>query len=336
MKTSNLLVLCLACVISYSSALAAEPAINSSAELIYKNNCSVCHGDRGDGRSRASNGLVPPPRNFTEAGDLTREYMIHTVTNGKPGTAMTSWKTRFSQQEIASVVDYVRTKFMQETIQSHFAPARLAYGHYCKSCHGELGQGVAADGLTIAPRSFSALKGNLTRDRMISAVANGIPGTLMGSFTDKMSMNQIRLLVDYIREILMANDTSGTSTPASGTSSAGAPVDMSLPMPKGLIGDARLGEKFFMGNCATCHGTLGDGQGPRAYFMTSKPRNFLEDFSRTTLNRPAIFSAATYGRPGTEMPAWGQVLSEQEIANVAEFVFRAFIQAKTGTYPSVK
>ena len=81
-----------------------------------------------------------------------------------------------------------------------------------------------------------------------------------------------------------------------------------------------------MGNCATCHGKLGDGQGPRAYFMTAKPRNFLDDYSHVILNRPAIFNAATFGRPGTEMPAWGHVLSEQQIANVAEFVFEAFIQ----------
>ena len=106
-----------------------------------------------------------------------------------------------------------------------------------------------------------------------------------------------------------------------------AAADMRLPLPNGLMGNPRLGEQFFMGNCSTCHGTLGNGQGPRAYFMTSKPRNFLDDYSHTTLNRPAIFSAITLGRPGTEMPAWGKVLSPQEIANVAEFVFQTFIQS---------
>jgi mono/diheme cytochrome c family protein len=31
------------------------------------------------------------------------------------------------------------------------------------------------------------------------------------------------------------------------------------------------------------------------------------------------------GRQGSEMPAWSKVLTEQEIANVAEFVFQRFV-----------
>lgn len=341
MKSSYVLALCLACI-GYSSAQAAEPARKPdarSAESIYKDECSVCHGDHGDGRSRASNSLVPPPRNFTEAGELTREYMISIVANGKPGTAMAPWKTRLGPQQIEMVVDYVRNKFMQETIESHFTAGRMAYGHFCKSCHGEQGQGVVAEGLTVAPRSFSAphAKTELTRERMIAAVTRGVPGTLMWGFAEKMSADQIGAVVDHVRQVLMVDDTATPPESATNTGkSKAAQADMSLPMPKGLTGDAHLGEQFFMGNCSTCHGTLGDGEGPRAYFMTIKPRNFMDDYSRTTLNRPAIFSSITLGRLGAEMPAWGKVLSEQEIANVAEFVFQAFIQNKSGVNASSK
>lgn len=339
MKMSCMLALCLAWI-GCSSALAAEPARKPAAptaELIYKDECSVCHGDRGDGRSRASNSLVPPPRNLAEAGEMTREYMIAVVADGKPGTAMAPWKTRLSPQQIEMVVDYVRNKFMQETIESHFSTGRMAYGHFCKSCHGEQGQGVVAAGLTVAPRSFSAprSKTELTRERMIAAVTRGVPGTLMWGFTERMSANQIGAVVDYVRRELMADDKATLSTSGTGRYTS-TQADMSLPMPKGLIGDASLGEQFFMGNCATCHGPLGDGQGPRAYFMTIKPRNFMDDYSRATLNRPAIFSATTLGRLGAEMPAWDKVLSEQEIANVAEFVFLTFIQNKPGTDSSGK
>ena len=341
MKISNVMALCLICVgnFSYSSAIAAEAARESTtptAEMIYKNNCSVCHGDNGDGRSRASNSLVPPPRNFTEAGELTRDYMILTVANGKPGTAMTSWKTRLNPAQTEAVVDYVRNRFMQDAIETYSSSGRMAYAHYCKSCHGEQGQGVLAEGLTVAPRSFSAGGASLSRERMITAVTKGVPGTLMWGYSDKMSPHQIGAVVDYVRRELMAGKPAALAPTPANSNPAGTPVDLNLPMPKGLIGDARLGEYFFMGNCATCHGTLGDGQGPRAYFMTVKPRNFLDDYSQSTLNRPAIFSAATYGRPGTEMPAWGKVLSEQEIANVTEFVFQAFIQKKTGVNSSSK
>jgi mono/diheme cytochrome c family protein len=107
--------------------------------------------------------------------------------------------------------------------------------------------------------------------------------------------------------------------------SATAIADMSLPMPLGLKGDPDKGRIFFMGNCFTCHGVSGDGNGPRAYFITPPPRDFLLETSRQRLNRPVLFEAITNGRIGTNMPAWGKVLSSQEIANVAEFVFQNFI-----------
>ena len=109
--------------------------------------------------------------------------------------------------------------------------------------------------------------------------------------------------------------------------SATAIADMSLPMPMGLKGDPDKGRIFFMGNCFTCHGVKGDGNGPRAYFITPPPRDFLLETSRQRLNRPVIFEAVTNGRIGTNMPAWGKVLDNQEIADVTEFVFENFIMA---------
>jgi mono/diheme cytochrome c family protein len=111
------------------------------------------------------------------------------------------------------------------------------------------------------------------------------------------------------------------------TQTASAVSDMSLPMPLGLKGDPAKGGVFFMTNCFTCHGPKGDGEGPRAYFITPPPRDFLLETSRQRLNRPVLFEAITNGRLGTNMPAWGKVLSNQEIADVAEFVFQNFINA---------
>jgi cytochrome c oxidase cbb3-type subunit III len=111
-----------------------------------------------------------------------------------------------------------------------------------------------------------------------------------------------------------------------------AATDMSLPMPQGLKGDLAKGRDFFMQNCYTCHGVTGGGDGPRAYFINPPPRNFLLETSRQYLNRPALFEAISKGRTGSEMPAWGKVLNDQEIANVAEYVFQRFILAgKKGT-----
>ncbi|HEU0188425.1 MAG TPA: c-type cytochrome [Gallionella sp.] len=336
----------------------------ASAEALYKRHCSVCHGDRGSGNSRASHNLVTPPRDFSSATNLTRKKMIFAVENGKATTAMMGWKSRLTQEEIESVVDYIRGRFMLVALDPRIAQGRGVYGHFCQACHGDRGQGVKSDQMEGMPRDLTVpqAQAGLTRERMIKSVTKGQHGPIKAGFGEKLSTEHIGAAVDYIRRVMIP-DLSKSDPPyvipdpqsASALPPASAPLpdvqqqapattanaaakkdDMSLPLPKGLKGDVKPGEKFFMANCATCHGKKGDGQGPRAYFINPKPRNFHDDYSRKTLDRPTIFSSVSNGRPGTEMPAWDKVLTEQEIANVAEFVFQTFIQPNTGAKANAK
>ncbi len=333
--------------------------------VIYHNYCSVCHGDKGDGKSRAQNSLNPPPLDFTtaKAAQIPRARMIDAVTNGRIGTAMTGWKTQINQQEIEAVVDYVRNSFMPASSAADSSRGRSVYSKSCSVCHGEKGDGRsrAQGSLMPPPRDFTApnARTELSLERMITSVTYGRPDTAMSGFVTQLSKEDIRAVVDYIRAGFMA-DTSGISgiynarrqgasnesTTASAPPSKPAPeaahshakghvhkavtVNMSLPMPGGLKGDTSKGGTFYLNNCATCHGKTGDGRGPRAYFINPKPRNFLHSASREMLNRVELFEMISEGKPGTEMPAWNKVLSPQEIANVTEFVFQRFIAPGNG------
>lgn len=227
------------------SAQQSSSADKSHPAAIYHDFCSVCHGDKGDGKSRAQGSFARPPRDFTapDSRSLPRDYLIAIVRDGKAGTAMVGWKSQLNAQQIESVVDYLRTAFM---------------------------------GLPGAEPSASATK-------------------------------------------------SAAAPPAIASS-----VSMNAPFPNSLKGDATKGRDFYMKNCSVCHGVLGDGKGPRAYFINPKPRNFLEPGPKSSFNRPFLFEATAKGRMGSEMPAWNKVISEQEIANVAEFVFQNFIAPEGG------
>lgn len=308
--------------------------------VIYHNYCSVCHGDRGDGRSRARGSLVPPPRDFTSGGDLSRETMITIVTHGKPGTAMTAWKTQLNTKEIEAVVDYVRRSFMVVASDPRLQHGKALYAQNCAVCHGERGQGSNLPvGGSVPPRDLASpqSRAELSRERMIASVTNGRPGTAMAAFINRLSGQDIEAVVDYVRAGLMipASETiSGTSAhggresdKATKTKSPASPsANMNLAMPEELTGDPAKGGKLYMTTCITCHGKKGDGKGPRAYFINPKPRNFLDSASRASLNRPVIYAATTMGKTGSEMPAWSKVLSKQEIADVSEFVFQTFIR----------
>lgn len=244
----------LACLSLAAAAPQAQPVrqAGGDAAALYHNYCSVCHGDKGNGQSRATGALSTLPRDFTSAAsraELTRERIAAVVAHGKAGTAMVGWKTQLSEADIARVADYVYTRFVQGSAPVLPSPA------------------------ISGTRAHGGREGDAP-----------------------------------------------VSTPVR--------VDMTAGLPNGLKGDARRGGVFYLANCATCHGAKGDGAGPRAYFINPKPRNFIEESSRARLNRLALYAAVSEGRLGTEMPAWKQVATPQQVADVAEYVFQSFIAAR--------
>jgi mono/diheme cytochrome c family protein len=283
-------------------------AQKTEGEKIYAKNCSVCHGDDGETAIWAKSGLNPQPRNFTTAKarqELTRERMINSVTNGRPGTAMMPHKGKLSGQQIEQVVDYIRTAFMSGPVPAD--------------------SGESAPSMAMAQSSGTPQGGSQSSTSRAMQGHPGMPGFSMPPSQSAES----------------ASGAAGgqRTNPHQGPHSGGMPgmtasvgpvvqADMSVPMPKGLKGDVKKGRDFYMDNCFTCHGVNGDGNGPRADFNTPRPRNFTSDASRMMLNRERLFHSITNGKVGTVMPAWGKVLNDQQIANVAEFVFTTFIQAK--------
>jgi mono/diheme cytochrome c family protein len=323
----------------------ADESTNQAATLFH-NYCSVCHGDKGDGKSRASGSLSTPPRDFTSTAskqELTRELIATVVTHGKPGTAMVAWNSQLSKDDIARLADYVFTRFVQPT-PPVASKGRRIYERNCSVCHGDQGAGSmwARDNMARPPRDFTApASQSLTREAMLNAVTHGKPGTPMVAFAGRLGDSDIAEVVDYIRTSLMAGAAiSGTrahggrdADQAVASQVVASQVDMSVDFPAGLKGNRKRGGAFYLANCATCHGARGDGAGPRAYFINPKPRNFLEESSRARFNRVALFAAVGEGRLGSEMPAWRQVATPQQLADVSEYVFQTFVRGMAGTAP---
>ena len=311
------------------------PLSKDDPAAIYHNYCSVCHGDRGDGRSRATASLSTPPRDFTlpeMAQSLTVDRMFEVIRNGRPGTAMIGWNRQLSDPQIRAVAEYVRNTFVVPAASPVVQRGRGVYQKNCAACHGDQGQGGAAAGGGQPARDFRSPKAaaELTRERMLAAVMHGKPGTAMAGFDGRLTREDIDSVVEYVRTTILMPvqpGISGTSAHAGRRDSAPG-IDMNLPFPHQLNGNATKGRAFYLSNCATCHGDSGDGKGPRAYFIRPKPRALIDPAARAQFNRPALYAAIAGGRPGTEMPAWDKVLTPQEIANVAEFVYQSFIRPR--------
>lgn len=72
-----------------------NPKLLGRGEVLFKQNCSSCHGDKGQGNGPAAGTLNPRPRNFTQPADWKRGFHVTdiftTVTTGIKGTGMAAF-----------------------------------------------------------------------------------------------------------------------------------------------------------------------------------------------------------------------------------------------------
>jgi len=87
------------------------------------------------------------------------------------------------------------------------ALGKKIYFKRCKVCHGKHGNTnpFAASVLNPPPRNFTAdrSKKELTKERMISSVTHGRPGTAMMPWKDNLTADEIRAVVFYVRRNFM-------------------------------------------------------------------------------------------------------------------------------------
>ena len=111
-------------VIAFALAALAGAASWSSAEdagPIYQKYCASCHGEDGSGNGPAAGMLAKPPADFRDCaaiGSRPREEQVKIVTQGGGSVGrspqMPSFGTSLSAQQIAALVDYIRTAFCEE------------------------------------------------------------------------------------------------------------------------------------------------------------------------------------------------------------------------------
>jgi len=81
-------------------------------EVVFKTNCVLCHGVKGDGKGRASVLYNPPPADLTRS-DKNDQYKIMIITLGGAtmgrSEVMPVWGEQISAQEIRDVVAYLKT-----------------------------------------------------------------------------------------------------------------------------------------------------------------------------------------------------------------------------------
>ena len=224
-------------------AAAGSPAV-AGLEL-YREYCSACHGDFGEGGLNPANPAVTIGPISTEQYLVTRDDITigAIIQRGQPDSGMSPFGLAFGgalhEDEVRAIVAYVRS--WQENPPVELPPeverapllgdATEIYAQFCAQCHGLSGEGGIGPGFQSV--EFQAIHSD---SQLFGSIDIGHPATAMIAWGEILSDVQISGLVAHIRSLKGGPDTGGTT---------------------GDVSFSREVLPILQTNCLACHGTSG-------------------------------------------------------------------------------
>ena len=291
---------------------AGTPLVKRGRELFFEKACYGCHRIEG-----LSHGTLGP--DLTEVGKRWRiDYLWGHTVNPRDYSAVSFMpKFNLTDDEIKALVVFLKSRkgmnFAETTMEQYRArlqqtslPAgaagtaenvpstargeQLIAQRSCTACH-KLGD---KDGRISPDISFEGLirDENWLMDHF-KEPRSRIPDSIMPVFG--FSQADYRSITDY----LLSRKTAPTFN---------------------------SGEEIYKGLCVRCHGEKGDGKGVTYLYLDPAPRDLTKAAFMNTKPEERFLQSLRQGVPGTSMPPWERVLSEQQRKDVLDYVFKTFVK----------
>lgn len=295
----------------------------AAGRAIYNFRCYFCHGYSGDAKTLAATYLTPPPANFraARATALTRQRIEQALQTGRPGSAMKSFASILSPQEIHQVADFVFTEFVQNkrpNTRYHTAengwPDHERYADAFPFARGEIP-------LTRPPERLSpaAQRGRkLYLGGCVTCHDRGKPADDPVTW-DPRPLSYPRINYDHRAPEI---DATTSATPY-------RLHDTPRPLTVGNA-RARQGETLFQENCAFCHAADGSGKNWIGAFLEPHPRDLSAPEFMRTMTRERLRERIRDGIPGSSMPAWKHVLDDTQIDAIIAYIDAALAPIGNG------
>src|SRR3989442_929298 len=213
---------------------------------------------------------------------------------------------------------------------------KAVYVKWCGGCHGDggAGDGPAASHMLPRPRDFTGAiykirataSGQLPTDQdVLRSIDDGLPGTAMPAWKDRLSERERRDVVAYLKTFsAFFQDTSQRVVPLTFAKEPGGARSAEA---------LRVGRQFYdsMG-CWKCHGKGGRGDGPSAPTLKTDPGEpiFAADLHESWRFGGGAGTADIYrrlrtGLEGTLMPSFSDLidkkfLTDEQLWRVAQYV----------------
>jgi cbb3-type cytochrome c oxidase subunit I len=170
---------------------------------IFQHNCAGCHGPNADGNGIARPGLLPAPADLHQ-DHYSDAHLATILWDGVYGSAMPPWR-QLDKSDLTAVTAYVGSLEAQVTPVSmssqELDAASKLFAANCVSCHGEqgAGDGAAAGGIKPSPVNFHVRQPS--PERAWTVLEQGIPGSSMPAWQNRLNENDRHLLARYVRSL---------------------------------------------------------------------------------------------------------------------------------------
>ncbi len=84
--------------------------------------------------------------------------------------------------------------------------------------------------------------------------------------------------------------------------------------------------ELYQNACARCHGEKGNGQGQIAVYLDPFPRDLTKAAFMNNKTDERILTSLKEGVPGTSMPAWKGVFTEEQLRGVMNYLYQTFVR----------
>src|SRR2546427_62400 len=213
---------------------------------------------------------------------------------------------------------------------------KAVYVKWCAGCHGDdgAGDGPAASRMLPRPRDFTGAiykirttaSGQLPTDQdVLRSIDEGLPGTAMPAWKDRLSERERRDVLAYLKTFsAFFQDTSQHVVPLTFSKEPGGARSAAA---------LKVGRQFYDSiGCWKCHGKGGRGEGPSAPTLKTDPGEpiFAADLHENWRFRGGAGTADIYrrlrtGLDGTPMPSFSDLidqkfLTDEQLWRVAQYV----------------
>ncbi len=191
--------------------VSAEPGERARQERsgaqAFAHNCAGCHGPQGRGDGPAAEALLPAPRDLS-AVRFSDRAVGQALWSGVQGSSMPPFND-LSVADLRGLTAFVQSlesvppgdKEEPELTDDEHTQAQALFVKNCSACHGYEGRGNGLSSTTMAPAPTDFGRERPTRAYAERILADGVPGTAMPPWKDKLTEEERRLLAGLVRSL---------------------------------------------------------------------------------------------------------------------------------------